>query len=374
MHTARSNAFLASAVLIAGLLVLGHDADAQTHADDGICHNCVTPYAQIALAPPANFNPVTASDAQLEAYGFPPRPDPKKAPSAYAMWQTVVTRPVTRIVPQLQATTIVNGPVKSLVHGTPMATGRITGSKSGNWSGYVITDSTNPFRANKTYIFGTFIVPVAQQAFGACTAASVNSSEWVGIDGTGSKDVLQAGIRAGATCKSNRTTATYAVWYEWFPQSEIDIKNFVIHPGDVLYVYVWNTSLTEGHSFIEDVTTGKSSSIAFHSPSGTKLTGNSAEWIVERPTINGKDATLTNYVSQAWLACHVLLANGTLYSPGDVHGGTSESLTMTDGSNDISFADTTTNNALSYQPPTGGSTYWPGTELWFFDEGPALTK
>ncbi|HEY1837875.1 MAG TPA: G1 family glutamic endopeptidase [Rhizomicrobium sp.] len=372
MRAVPSKILLASAAL--AFFAFSPAANAQAVDEFGVCHTCAVPYAQVALTPPAHFNPVTASDAQLDAYGFPPRPDPRKAPGAYAQWERVVTRPVTRIVPQLQATKIVNGPEKLATHGVPSASGAVTGSTSGNWSGYVVSDNTDPFKAAKTYIFATFTVPVAQQAFGKCSTASVNSSEWVGIDGSGSSDVLQAGIRADATCKSKKTTATYAVWYEWFPQNEIDIKNFTIHPGDLLYVYVWNTSPTGGHYYIADETTGVASSLAFNAPSGTQLKGNSAEWIVERPSINGKEATLTNYVYQAWLACHVLLANGTLYSPGDVHAGTSESLTMTDAGTNVSFADTTTNNVLSYQPPKGGSTYWPGTELWFFDEGPALSK
>jgi hypothetical protein len=57
-----------------------------------------------------------------------------------------------------------------------------------------------------------------------------------------------------------------------------------------------------------------------------------------------------------------------------VNGGQSESLTMTDDNKDISFGDTTPNNALAYINPKGQQTYWSGTTLWFFDEGAALTK
>jgi Peptidase A4 family len=340
---------------------------------DSVCRSCARPYAQVALRPPANFNPVTASDAQLDTYGFPPRPDAAKSPEAYADWKHVVTLPTTRIVPDLVATKVVNGPVKSLVKGQKAANG-ITGAKSGNWSGYVVSSGADPFKAAKTTIFATFVVPVARQAIGECSSASVHSSEWVGLDGSGSADVLQAGIRAGATCASGKTTATYAAWYEWFPESEIDIASFPIAAGDLIYVYVWNTSLTAGHYYLADVTQNKSTSLAFAAPKGTSLKGNSAEWIVERPSIGGKDSVLTNYTSDPWLSAHVLLNNGTLYSPTDANGGESESLTMMDGSTAISFADTTPNNALSYVAPTGASTFWPGAALWFFVEGSAASK
>lgn len=383
MRFVKLNSLLASVALTSIVLAFGPAANAQAFQGgqnsssdgDGVCHNCAAPYAQVPFSPPANFNPATASDAQLDAYGFPPRPDAKKNPGAYAQWLTVVTRPVTRIVPQLQATNVINGPEKIGSQGVASPTSAISGATSGNWSGYVITDNADPFKVAKTYIFGTFNVPTAQQAFGECSTTAVHSSEWVGLDGSGSNDVLQAGIKADATCKSSKTTATYAAWYEWFPESEIDIKNFDMHPGDLIYVYVWNTTTSHGHFFIEDQTTEKSASLSFVAPSGTTLKGNSAEWIVERPSINGKDATLTNYVYQAWLACHVLLANGTVYSPGLVNGGTSESLTMTDNNKkNISFADTTANNGLGYVNPSGNSSHWVGTDLWFFDEGSALSK
>ena len=376
MRNLKSKCQLFAILPALGFVVFGHAASAQASNDpdaDFACKDCAQPYAEIPLVPPAHFDPVIASDVQLDAYGFPPRPNQAKAPGAYAIWKMVVTRSTARIVPQLQATKLVNGPVKMLTSGHHPV-GAVVGEKSGNWSGYVVTDNTNPFRADKTYIYASFTVPVAQQAFGRCSTSAVHSSAWIGIDGSGSKDVLQAGIRAGATCKSGKTTASYAAWYEWFPEDEIDIKNFDIHPGDLIFVYVWNTSATKAHYYLEDVTTNKASSLSFKAPKDTKLVGNSAEWILERPSIDGKDSTLTNYVNSAWIACHVLLADGTLYSPADVHGGKSESLTMTDDDKDISFADTTPNNALTYMNPSGDTTYWTGTGLWFFDEGSALNK
>jgi hypothetical protein len=386
--TIRATALCRTIGFLSGLasIALGQDANAQTAYQnapdqqiispapdaDSACPNCARPYAQVALAPPAGFDPVTASDAQLDAYGFPPRPDAKKNPGPYALWKTVVTRPVTRIVPELQATKAVNGPEKMAAEG-PRAANAVGGT-SGNWSGYVVTAASDPFKADKTYIFATFTVPVAQQAFGKCSSSAVHASEWIGIDGSGSSDVLQAGIKTSATCKSGKTTGSYVAWYEWFPEFEIDIKNFHIYPGDLIYVYVWNTSATVGHYFLEDVTTNKTSSLSFKAPKNTRLKGNSAEWIVERPSINGKDATLANYIAQAWLACHVLLHNGTIYSPANVNGGQSESLTMSDGGKDISFADTTANDGLTYVNPKGNTSFWTGTGLWFFDEGPALTS
>ena len=61
--------------------------------------------------PPARFNPLTASDKELERYGFPPRPDAKKAPEAYRQWQKLVLVP-RKGNPKLQSTTIYDGPAQ----------------------------------------------------------------------------------------------------------------------------------------------------------------------------------------------------------------------------------------------------------------------
>ena len=43
-----------------------------------------TPGVVSCPQPPTGFDPLTASDKELKRYGFPPRPDPEKAPEAYS--------------------------------------------------------------------------------------------------------------------------------------------------------------------------------------------------------------------------------------------------------------------------------------------------
>jgi hypothetical protein len=58
--------------------------------------------------PPADFDPVTASDSELKRYGFPPRPDAHKAPEAYRHWRALVSVP-RGANPTFQQTNIYNG-------------------------------------------------------------------------------------------------------------------------------------------------------------------------------------------------------------------------------------------------------------------------
>src|ERR1700742_1393836 len=55
-------------------------------------------------APPKGFHPLTASDQDLEYYGFPPRPNEIAAPKALASWQKAMTASKTRIAPTLEVT------------------------------------------------------------------------------------------------------------------------------------------------------------------------------------------------------------------------------------------------------------------------------
>ncbi|MDQ6714348.1 MAG: G1 family endopeptidase [Candidatus Dormibacteraeota bacterium] len=83
-------------------------------------------------------------------------------------------------------------------------------------------------------------MPTAQQAFGSCTGGWDYSSHWPGIDGNGSNDVLQAGVEVDAFCSGGTTASFYSAWIEWFPFNETRVSFPDIHPGDLVFIEVWN--------------------------------------------------------------------------------------------------------------------------------------
>ncbi|HTD14222.1 MAG TPA: G1 family glutamic endopeptidase [Chthoniobacterales bacterium] len=275
-------------------------------------------------------------DESLRRFGFPPRPDAARFPEAYAAWAKGVTAPQRRIQPQLRQTNKFHGPAR--LRGSSRAPQPNTNSilvESTNWSGYSIYASTDPFRAS--YLYAYYIVPVAQQAFGACTGSWDYSAQWVGIDGFVSNDVLQAGTEADAYCSGGNKSQYYGAWIEWFPLPETQISNFIVEAGDVMYVEVWNTSATQGNAYMVDFTRGESVALTFNAPSGTALVGDSVEWIVERPEVGNSLATLTNYVACPFEYCFAGNAT-TGYSPGASPSGTVYALEMVDNNgNDISY-------------------------------------
>ena len=267
-------------------------------------HALNLPGATTTDAPPAGFDPITASDADLDLYKLPPRPNQNTEPKAYASWVKAMQHSKARIVPKLEQTTIFHGPANVVKNAKPSAeqgmsapNGQLSNvSYSSNWSGYVdFSGATSYGSTSFYYLVNTMVVPVAQQAFGACTGGWDWGSEWNGIDGWGSPDVLQAGVEFDAYCSGATRASYYSAWYEWYPYGEVRISGFPVTAGDDIFVEVWHTSATQGYAYLVNYNNNQSVQVGFTAYPGYPLRGNSAEWVIERPTVGGSLATLTNY-------------------------------------------------------------------------------
>jgi hypothetical protein len=265
---------------------------------------------------PAGLDPLTADADSLARYGFPPRPDAREAPGAYESWRQAVEG-VRRIVPVLQPVAIHHEPLRP----AGASVGNGVAAASSNWSGFVAPVPAYSWGSQSaTGIFGDWVVPIAQPAFNACPGhpakGDVYSSTWVGIDGSGSGDVLQAGTESDAVCSRGQVGPYQGAWYEWYPYNEVRITNLPVTAGTDMYVHVWATSATVGHAYIANKSTKQSVSVRFEAPPLTQLIGNSAEWVVERPSVDGQLATLTNYVQEYFANARATTANGQSYFPG----------------------------------------------------------
>lgn len=255
------------------------------------------PGATTIAAPQQGFDPLTASDEDLSYNGFPPRPDQAASPKAFASWVRAMNASKIRVTPNLKQTNRYSGPAK-INKNASLSAGDAGALESFNWSGYVnLSGGSSYGKASFFYVTAEFLVPVASQPFGVCTGDWDYSVSWVGIDGWNSGDVLQAGFEDDAYCNGSTTSTFYSPWYEWYPNAWTNITNFPIAPGDEIFVVVWNSSATQGATYMVNENTEQAVEIGFTAPAGTSLVGNSAEWIVERPSISGSLATMTNYVA-----------------------------------------------------------------------------
>lgn len=111
--------------------------------------------------------------------------------------------------------------VSPLIGSTLDAVG-VYNASSPNWEGYVITGAAGSVQV----VQGSWYVPNVNCSQ---TPSSVSAS-WVGIDGWTSSTVEQIGTISDC----NGLAAVYFPWYEFWPQSLMELVPYSIGPGDVI--------------------------------------------------------------------------------------------------------------------------------------------
>jgi Peptidase A4 family len=341
--------------------------------------NLATPvfvYAQ----PPATFNPLTSSDAEIARYGLPPRPDPSQT-GRYAHWKKMAT--AQRVTQGL----IVTKPSSSQSLGCqPTRRSYIESCANLIWSGYALGVEAGTFADNNNSMaYGGWLVPSVRQ--GACNASTTDyATQWVGFDGlsavtgTGSSDILQAGTEEEAACGVHGRPAgsTYFAWIAWSPYVEVQTPTSFLHVGDAVQVSVWYTAgapYSSASMYVYNETTDRvfTGSVNLVSEPAPYM-GDSVEWILERPCPEGETCppypNLPNFGTVTMNDVYAENSSGVTYAPGDrIRGVTDYEITMVcDSSNwipatacpgqiDISTFNLTTGrrgtNALSFtaSPP-----------------------
>lgn len=234
-------------------------------------------------APPSRL-----SNEELVRHGLPPRPDPSKSSRAARLWLLSAHRFRSHIIPKLT-------PNPGRIHG-PVRRNRIlpgsTGYTSDNWSGKVYA-SGGPYGE----AWATWTVPLVQPPPGAAAGTYV-SAIWLGFGGfNANSPLLQAGTEQDVTLDAagNIARNCYA-WTEWFtdvaqePEQIVPAQQFPANPGDSIALFLHWPGGTTGLATFMNLDTGVSASIPITQPNdGTVMTGDSVEWIVERPSdlING---------------------------------------------------------------------------------------
>ncbi|MHB8959413.1 MAG: G1 family glutamic endopeptidase [Candidatus Limnocylindrales bacterium] len=263
---------------------------------------------RLFTSPQAGFDPLKATDRELLIHGFPGRPDPKRYPEHHKRWVEAMSRPMTRVEPQFG--------LRTDRRHVPRAAG-VDNATSTNWSGTVDFVAAGD---SCTWVIGQWTVPhVVPRGNG-----DFYSSAWVGIDGDGSPDVLQAGTEQDVVGGVHQTY----LWWEWFPEYEVQLTNPTVSPGDVIYCAICVHSPTEAGFYLTNLTTGVATSFTKTAPSGTTLVGNCAEWIVEAPTVNGNQSALPAYGLVYFDECVAGTKKGAT-----LHGGQGTPISMVNANN-----------------------------------------
>ncbi len=165
---------------------------------------------------------------------------------------------------------------------------------SSNWSGYgAATNLSAPATGSVTAVSGSWVVPTVTGP----RRGTDYSSAWVGIDGLSDSTVEQIGTEQDVS----NGTAHYDAWWEMYSsgkgQPEQVISGFTIKPGDSITASVTYTGSGNFVLKITDNTSKKSftttqNTTATQSPTASQ---NSAEWIVEAPTVGGRQASVADF-------------------------------------------------------------------------------
>jgi hypothetical protein len=153
-----------------------------------------------------------------------------------------------------------------------------------DWAGYVVaSDLVNP-QPVITGVNGSWIVPIVH-----VSANDAFSAAWIGIGGESEGTLIQVGTEHDAI--SGQTV--YSVWYELLPEYSVTIDAINVSAGDSISASITlvDSATNEWSIRIRDDTRGQSFKQNFLYGS-SRL---SAEWIVERPTVNNRVSTLANF-------------------------------------------------------------------------------
>lgn len=228
---------------------------------------------RVFTPPPKGFHPHKASERELIVHGFPVLPAGAH-PKVQEKWKKVLSRSMEWVEPQFALRT----------DRTHKPRVKVENDTSRNWSGSVAFAAAQD---RVTWVAGQWTVPHVVPV----GSGNVYCAAWVGIDGDGSSDVLQAGTECDV---ENGVHQSY-LWWEWFPDYEVQIPNIAVVPGDVIYCLICATSDTEASFYLTNQTTRQYTSFSKTAPGTTKLRGNCAEWIVEAPTVGGGQSALAEY-------------------------------------------------------------------------------
>jgi hypothetical protein len=254
--------------------------------------------------PPADFDPLSATDAQLEQYGLPVRPDPESEPELFQYWSWLLGEPFNMITPEFPTRGGSAPPAPANQAGRSGRRSVRGRENSRNWSGlYIVPQRPNKF----VQVIGSWHVPQPSVPPVLPEGAVPNddeyqSSTWIGIDGhrnypNSSMPQIGTGqiIRVAGGIKKVSTSA----WWDWWskddqfpPQNRKNlpatITNFPVAVGDEISAGVTVQSADEVRFYIKNQTTGLFTTFLVVAPGPILPLGSTAEWIMERPTVIGQ--------------------------------------------------------------------------------------
>jgi hypothetical protein len=164
------------------------------------------------------------------------------------------------------------------------------------WSGYMVASDVKIDVQNRSSavssVSGSWIVPEVNPS-----ENNTFSGIWVGIGGYGEETLIQAGTEQEYV----NDRAVYYAWYEIVPDYLVRINGIRVKPSDTMIasISLVNENTNTWTITIKDITRNEQfkKTVVYNS---SRL---SAEWVVERPKVNGTISTLADFESVTFTEC-----------------------------------------------------------------------
>jgi hypothetical protein len=235
--------------------------------------------------PPAGFDPLSESQAELDKLGFPKRPDASRQPRAYAVWRKMFTQPFVFDAFNFQIPPFLTTPRSAFVAQLSPQEASL------NWSGAYITPRDGTVLSS---VWGTYQVPTPNPVSGL-TTYKYRSSTWIGFDGQRRyymSTLPQFGTAQNIDIASGVVTRSYFAWWQWWARDvggaafPVKLVAPAINPGDLITLFMQVAGNRSGVSFLmKNVTTGRIVNFSQGPPVVPvpfKVSGATAEWVMER--------------------------------------------------------------------------------------------
>lgn len=251
--------------------------------------------------PPEGFNPLAATDEQLNTYGFPARPD-EESSKDYEYWVEIMSSYKSTPVPEIEQVIGNNECEDSEI--VPYSD-----SISLLGAGYsAVTNSTSPFY---TQVQGDFVQPTITAVSGTC-----RNTFMVGL-GPLYYQSFSPSVSAGTMCEGKGQAYAYYECFGTNNKSEsLRITSVPVNPGDKVHVYVaYQKANNAFNYYIVNTTTGKQTSNTITYSDSSYYPGKGVSWYVGRQ--KKSDGTLYNlgkFTTVQFTNCQAMLNTSTTWT------------------------------------------------------------
>ncbi|HUJ84971.1 MAG TPA: G1 family glutamic endopeptidase [Candidatus Acidoferrales bacterium] len=172
-----------------------------------------------------------------------------------------------------------------------------------DWAGYAVASSNLFPQPQVVSVNGSWVIPRINPS-----AVDTFSAVWIGIGGQADTTLIQAGSEQD----SLDGKAIYSLWYELLPENSITLNNITASPGDQIsaIISLLDSKTNNWQISIADLTTGACFTQNCYDQNfnynSSRLT---AEWIVERPTVNNQISVLADFGSVTFTGIYAKIGN-----------------------------------------------------------------